>query len=305
MQVYSGSSNPDLAKKIAEGLGVMLGRVQITRFPNGETRIWVNEPKVEKQVVLVQSFASPTNEHLIEFCLLCDALRRKGATEITAVCPWLGYSKQDKVFRAGEPLSAKVTAQIMQIGKPGKIITFDLHNRATLGFFEVAVVELSAKPLLTEYFRKKVGERTMVAAPDAGSVKASTSFAMELSLPVVYLDKKRDLATGKVEIAGMSRPVKGMDILLIDDNVFTGSTLLSTARELTKAGAKSIRVGVTHHLYVPGVQEKLEQSTIDEIVVTDSIQPTVNSQRPDSKPQTASRKLKILSVAQLIVDELK
>lgn len=300
MQIFAGSSNLQLAKKMAELVGTALGELEISQFANGETRVWIKEKKVEKSVVLVQSLSTPTNENLVEFCLICDALRRGGATEITAVIPWMGYSKQDKVFRPGEPLSAKVVAQILQVARPSRIITVDLHNRATLGFFDMPITELSAKPLLVEYFRAKVKEGTVVVAPDAGSVKASTAFATEIGVPVVYVDKKRDLVTGEVKVLGMSRSVKGLNVIIVDDNVFTGSTLLETAKELKEAGAKSIRVGLTHHLYVPGVQEKLEKSEIDEIVVTD----TVARGATNEKAEKRNSKLKVLSVSSLIVDEI-
>lgn len=311
MQIFSGSSNPELSKKIAKLLDVKLGEIEISQFPNGETRVWIKEKRIEKEVVVIQSLSTPTNEHLIEFCLICDALRRGGATEITAVIPWMGYSKQDKVFRSGESLSAKVVAQIIQVGHLSRIITFDLHNKATLGFFDVPVSDLTAKSLLVEYFQQIITRATtrvaptgtnnyVVVAPDAGAVKASTAFAMELGVSVVYMDKKRDLVTGEVTVVGMSRSVEGADVIIVDDNVFTGLTLLKTAHELKKAGAKSIRVGLTHHLYVDGVQEKIEKSEIDEIVVTDTVMIDARLQKLD----TSKGKLKILSVAQMIVDEI-
>lgn len=295
MQIYSGSSNSQLAEKIAKAMKLSLGKIEISRFSNGELRIFIDE-KIDKKVIVVQSLSSPTNDYLVEFCLICDALHRGGATEIVAVVPWMGYSKQDKVFRNGEPLSAKVIAQIIQVANVSKIITFDLHNKATLGFFDVPVTDLSAKPLLLEHFRKRVGESTVVVAPDAGSVKSSATIASELNVPIVYMDKKRDLVTGEVEVLGMSRSVEGADVIIVDDNVFTGSTLLQTSKELKKAGAKTIHVGVTHHLYVPGVQGKLEASEIDEIVVTDTVA---------NNDKKLSDKLTILSVAKLIVDELR
>ncbi|MEI8232414.1 MAG: ribose-phosphate pyrophosphokinase [bacterium] len=302
MQVFSGSSNRGLAEKIVKLLDLRIGEMEISQFSNGETRVWVKEKKIEKQVILVQSLSTPTNENLIELCLICDALHRGGATEIVAVIPWMGYSKQDKVFRAGEPLSAKVVAQIIQVAHVSQIITIDLHNRATLGFFDCPIKELSAKPLLIEYFRKSVKETTVVVAPDAGAVKASTSFALEIGAPVIYMDKKRDLDTGEVKVVGMSSSVAGKDVIIVDDNVFTGSTLLATAKELKKNGTKTVRVGLTHHLYVEGVQEKIEKSEIDEIVVTD----TVASKSQISNSQILkSSKLKILSVAEIIVDELR
>lgn len=311
MQIFSGSSNPELAKKIAKLMGIQVGNVELSQFANGETRVWVKEKKIEKQVVVVQSLSTPTNEHLMEFCLICDALHRGGATEITAVIPWMGYSKQDKVFRAGEPLSAKVVAQILQVARPARIITVDLHNRATLGFFDVPVTELAAKPLLVEHFGKEIGTRSgvegtsewVVVAPDAGAVKGSTEFAQELGLAVVYVDKIRDLASGAVTVVGMSRSVKDAEVLIVDDNVFTGSTLLETAKELKKAGAKSVRVGLTHHLYVPGVQEKIEKSQINEMVVTDTVATNVHQAQMTNVHKAG--KLKVLSVAQLIVDELR
>lgn len=299
MQIFGGSSNRKLAIKIAELMGIALGDIDISNFANGETRVWIKESKIEKQVILVQSLSTPTNEHLVEFNLICDALHRGGASEIIAVIPWMGYSKQDKVFRNGEPLSAKVVAQIIQSARPSKIITIDLHNRATLGFFDCPIVELTAKPLLIKYFEKVINEKTVVVAPDSGAVKASTEMAAHLKVPVVYIDKKRDLETGEVEVVGMSSDVTGAEVIIFDDNVFTGSTLLATAKELKKAGAKSIKVGLTHHLHVDGVQEKIEESEIDEIVVTDTVSEIINNQAPIS-----NTKLKILSVAQMVVDEI-
>lgn len=304
MQIFSGSSNRELAKKVADLMGAQLGEIEISEFAGGETRVWIKEQKIEKEVTVLQSLSIPTNDYLIELCLICDALRRGGAVDIVAVIPWMGYSKQDKVFRHGEPLSAKVVAQIIQVCHLSKIITFDLHNKATLGFFDVPVTDLSAKPLLVEYFKKLISEKGqvksnfVVVAPDAGAVKASTAFALEVGVPVVYMDKKRDLITGEVKVVGMSRPVDGTDVIIVDDNVFTGSTLLETAKELKKSGAKTIRVGLTHHLYVPGVQEKLEKSEIDEIVVTDTISEKGKVRRGKYS------KLKILSVAQMIADNL-
>jgi ribose-phosphate pyrophosphokinase len=319
MQIFAGSSNRTLAEAVGELLSSKLGEMEITKFANGETRVWVRESKVEKEVVVLQSLSTPTNEHLVEFCLICDALHRGGAKEITAVIPWMGYSKQDKVFRNGEPLSAKVVAQILQVARIEKILTFDLHNRATLGFFDIPVIELSAKPILMEYFGGIIhGELTgeprlaptknnyVVVSPDAGAVKASTEFAKNLNLQVLYMDKKRDLASGEVTVVGMSRPVAGRNVIMVDDNVFTGATLLSTAKELKRAGARSIRVGLTHHLYVPGVQEKIEASKIDEIVVSDTVLNTglhvaLSSRLHEDKNWG---KLKVLSVAGIIAGEL-
>jgi ribose-phosphate pyrophosphokinase len=293
MQIFSGSSNRDLAEKIAKILGTKLGEMEISQFANGETRVWVKEKKIEKSVIVVQSLSSPTNEHLVEFCLICDALQRGGATDIAAVIPWMGYSKQDKVFRVGEPLSAKVVAQIIQTTKIKKLITFDLHNRAIMGFFDIPTIELSAKSIFLEYFRSRITDKMIVVAPDAGSVKSSSNFARELKLPIAYMDKRRDYLTGKVDVMGMSGEVKGQHVVIVDDLIVTGCTIIEAAKYLKAQGALTVTVAATHHLYVPGAQEKLVASDIGEIVVTDTVQPTNGG------------KLKILSVAQAIVDELQ
>lgn len=294
MMVFSGSSNQALAQSIAQKLGVGFGGVELSRFANSEARVFLSEARVPRQVVVVQSLSAPTDENLVEFCLLCDGLVRKGAKEITAVIPWLGYSKQDKVFREGEPLSVKVIANLLQVVPVERVITFDLHNLAILGFFEVPVVNLSAKPLLVDYFREFVGSNTIVVAPDAGAVKESTAFAGELGVGVAYLDKKRDLITGKVRIVGINREVRGANVIIVDDMIATGDTLVEAAVFLRKQGAAGVVVGATHHLYVPGAQAKLDASEIGQVVVTDTI---VSQER--------SKKLKVLRVAELVVKTLK
>lgn len=313
MQIFSGSSNKGLAKKISKIGKYGLGSVESTVFENGERRVRVGDGSKHQgssKAVLVQSLSVPVDEHLIEFCLLSDALSRDGYTNLVGVIPWMGYSKQDKVFLPGESLAAKVVAQLIQTTKIKKLITFDLHNRAITGFFDIPVVELSAKPIFLEYFRNKIRNQEVgisdqsrewvVVAPDEGAVKSSAYFARELDVPIAYIDKRRDLKTGKVEVVAMSGEVKGKSVIIVDDMIVTGSTMMETAKYLKNKGAKSVSVAATHHLYVAGVQEKLEKSEIDEVVVTD----TVAQSATNPKSKILNPKLKILSVAKLIVDEL-
>jgi len=295
MRIFSGSSNRGLASKIANEGGHDLGKCEIDKFANGEKRVMV-EPGSGKAVI-VQSLSNPVDENLVELALLVDALSRSGYTNMVGVVPWLGYSKQDKIFLPGEPLSAKVVAQIIQTTKLKKLITFDLHNRAILGFFDIPVVELSAKPIFLQYFGKKMKSETVVVAPDEGAVKASAYFARELDVPIAYMDKRRDLRTGKVEVAGMSGEVKDKRVIIVDDMIVTGSTVMEAAKYLKSRGAKSVSVAATHHLYVEGVQEKLDKSALDEVVVTDTVQNT--------KYEIRNTKLKLLSVAELVARELE
>jgi len=291
--ICSGSSNPVLAKKLAQKLGTKLAEVHLDKFANGEARVWVAEKKVPREAIILQSLSRPADEHLVELMLLADALRRLGASEITAVVPWLGYSQQDKVFRSGEPLSVKVIAKMLQVVPLKRLITFDLHNQAILGFFEIPVTNLSARPLFVDFFKQDLSKDTLVVAPDEGAVKNSRVFAQELGVPVAYVDKKRDLVSGQVTISGLSRSVKGKEILILDDVIVTGSTLLKVAGFLKTQGAASIRVAATHYLDIPGTQAALEKSAINTIAATDTVAPPIKFP-----------KLQILSVADLLVQEL-
>ncbi|AKM79086.1 TPA: hypothetical protein DEQ95_03905 [Candidatus Beckwithbacteria bacterium] len=294
MLVFSGSSNKLLAQRVAAKLKTRLGKVELSRFANDEARVWVKEARVGKRAILVQSMSAPTDEHLIEFCLLGDALVRRGVKKIIAVIPWLGYTKQDKVFRPGEPLSVAVIAKIIELLPLQKVITFDLHKPHTRRFFKTPIANLSARELLEEYFRKRVSKNTIVVAPDVGSVKSNTSFAKKLKLPLVKIDKKRSLANGKVRVGGVSDEVKGKRVLIKDDMIATGSTLIEAVKFLKAKGASQIEVAATHHLYVPGAQAKLDRSPIARVVVTDTVEPRVKS-----------KKLVVLSVAEVIAREIR
>lgn len=292
--IFSGSSNKPLTAKLAKLLQAKLGRVQLTRFENREVRVFVKEKNL-KEAIVVQSLSNPPDEHLVEFNLICDALKRLGVAKITGVIPWLGYSKQDKVFRPGEPLSVKVIADMLQVSALDRVITVDLHNPSILGFFDAPVTNLSARELFIKHFKKLADLNVVVVAPDAGAVKNSTAFAQELGVGVAFIDKKRDLGTGEVKIRGITGEVGGKQALLIDDMIVTGSTLVETAEFLRKKGVKKILVGATHCLYLPGVLEAMEKN-VDQLVITDTIE----------KPKKIKfSKTSVLSVAQLVARSLK
>jgi len=293
MLVFSGSSNGSLAKRLAVKLKTRLGQVELSRFANDEARVWVKEKDVGRKAVVVQSLSQPTDHHLVELCLLIDGLKRKGVEEVIGVIPWMGYSKQDKVFRKGEPLSIAVVAKILNGVGFKKMITFDLHNPQSIKFFKTRLINLSARSLMVECFKRQVDEETVVVAPDKGGVKLSKEFAKDLGIAVAYLDKERDLSTGKVTVKGIKGEVENKRVLMIDDIMATGGTLIEAAKYLRVKGVQSIKVGVTHHLYVPGVQKKIDGSAIDSLVVTDTVE-----------PKEKSKKLEIIRVVDLIAGEL-
>lgn len=279
MQIYSGSSHLSLAQKLAKQTGLTLGQVDFSRFESDEVRVLVTEEKVDKEVIILQSLSSPTDHHIIEFLMLVDALRRRGAREITAIIPYMGYSKQDKIFREGESLSVKVVAQMLQIMPLSRLITFDLHNQAILGFFDIPVTNLPATSLFITHFQKQNLANYLVVAPDAGAAKKSSAFAASIGLDVVYIDKKRDLNTGEVKINGISGEVKGKNIIIVDDMVATGSTLEECSKYLLALGAQSVTIAVTHFLNVQGVAQKLISSGISQIITTNTIDFTLPSSK--------------------------
>jgi len=294
MQVYSGSSNEELAKKLAKALRVKLGRIEVSRFSNDEGRVYVTEPKVDSKVVVVQSLSIPTDTHLVEFSLICDALRRKGAKRIIAVIPWLGYSKQDKVFRPGEALSIKVVAKILELNFLDKIYVLNLHSQLIKKSFRRPIIELTARPLIEDYFKNKVTRDHVVVAPDKGSVASCRQLAKDLGVPLVKITKKRDRKTGIIAVTGMTGEVKGKRVIIKDDMIATGSTMIEVSKFLKAKGAKSIEVGAVHHLYVPGTQSRLNRDGIDQLVVTDTV-----------AAPAGTRGIKVLSVAGILAKAIR
>ena len=296
MKIFTGSSNPKLAEKIAAELGVKLGRIELSRFANGEARVWIKDDAVDKKAIVVQSFSSPPDEHLMEFCLICDALKRLGVKKIIAVIPWLGYCIQDKVFRPGEPLSSEVIAKVLQSLKINCIITLDLHNKTTADFFDFSFKHLLAVQTFVEYFAEKKIQIDSIISPDSGGLKRANQFAKAMNLPMTTINKKRDLDTGKVSILGINNEVKSKRVLVVDDFVSTGGTLIKTAHFLKEKGVKKVFAAITHHFYVHGVQEKIDKSQLDRLFVTDTIR------LPES---IKSKKLKTISVSKLLANVLK
>lgn len=294
MKIFSGSSNLPLAKKIAKELDTKLGDIELSQFPNGEARVWVKEKVGNQKCFVIQSFSNPPDRYIIELTLITDALKRRGAKQIIAFIPWFGYCVQDKVFREGEPLNSKVIAKIVQVTKLNQLFTVDLHNETILGFFDIPAEHLKATSIFIDFFKKDGID--LVVSPDVGALKNTTKLAHSLDMPIAVINKKRDLKTGKVKILGVNQQVKGKKVLINDDFVSTGQTLMKTAAFLKEQGVKKVVACLTHHFYVPGVQEKIEKSKIDKIYVTDTITPPKNHKY---------KKLNILSIAPLLAQKIK
>ena len=295
MKLVAGSSNPELAQTIARKMDITQVEVDISSFANGEKKIWIKNKVRGENVVLVQDFSHTTEQPITEFLLLADALERLGARHVNLVMPWMGYSLQDKIFRAGEPISAKVMANLISSSYIKRIFLLDLHNSSTTGFFSIPTQHLSAIELFVDYVKTNFTQlNPIVASPDFGGLKRSRVFADKLQLDLVNIDKHRDLTSGHVMAMDITAgTVIDKDVLVFDDCIVSGSTGVEAARILKESGAKSVHFFATHGPLVPEALAKLEKSELDDIIVTNSI-----------RHHHQSHKLKVIDVSGLFAESL-
>ncbi len=274
----SGTSNPALARAIAKHLKLPLGNIEITRFIDNECRVYIKEDVAGKCVYVIQSLSQIADQHLVELCLIGQALKSLKARHVTAVIPWMGYSKQDKEFRKGEAVSAQLVAKFIESAGFDSVITVELHSENLVPFFKIPVRVLSTHELLGESLKKlklsedKVNPKNfIVVSPDTGGKSRSEHFARTMKLPIVYLEKSRDVSTGKVEVSGISGSVKDKEVIIFDDIINTGATAIKTSEFLKKQGAAKIYFLATHAVLAGDASRHLAQSAIDEVIVTDTI----------------------------------
>ncbi|MBU0576516.1 ribose-phosphate pyrophosphokinase, partial [Patescibacteria group bacterium] len=220
----------------------------------------------------VQSFSQPVDEYIMEFLLLTDALERMGARHINAVIPWYGYSLQDKVFKEGEPLSAKVVANLVSTSYVKRVFILDVHNTSIAGFFSIPTHHLSALDLFTKFAKNTYDlTETVVASPDFGGLKRAWQFAESLGVDWVNIDKHRDLQTGEITQMELHGDVNDKTVLVFDDVSVSGGTVVEAAEILKKSGANKVHFLVTHGLFAADAQSKLNTPMVDTIIITNSI----------------------------------
>lgn len=299
--IISGSSNQLLAQELSKSSKIPLGKIVTGRFSNGEAKVRIEEEIYGNTFYVVQSLSQPVDEHIMELCLMVDALKRGGAEKIVAVVPWFGYGVQDKVFMPGEALSSKVVIDFLQTVGVHSLITVDLHSENIIGFFEIPVVHVTAVPLFAEYIVKKYGKDTLVVSPDFGGAKRARRMAREMGQEgtIGIIDKERSLTTGAVELRGINLDVKGKMVVIPDDFISTGSTMVEVIPLLKKAGAAKIIACITHPILAKDAAKNLAASDLDELVVTDSIL------IEDSKRKTFGGKLQTISTVSLLTPYIK
>lgn len=293
MILFSGTSNLPLAEKIAKKLRIKLGSVEIKRFLDLECRVWIKENVTGKEVCILQSLSMVADQNLMELCLMGNAVLGLGAKSIAAIIPWLGYSKQDKEFRKGEAVSSQLVAKFIESANFSKVITLELHSELIKKYFSIPILELSTKKILADNIDNF--QSYIVISPDKGGISRSDAFAKYLNLPISYLDKARDLSSGEVKILGIDKDIKNKKAVIFDDMINTGSTAVETARFLKNQGIKKIIFLATHAILSGEASKRLQESAIDEVVVSDTIFISKEKIFP---------KLKIISVSDLIAGSM-
>ena len=298
LEVFTGNSNPALAREVTEQIGVTMGEAEVGRFPDGEVMVVIRENVRGGDCFVIQSICTPPNENLMELLLLIDALRRASAGRITAVIPYFGYARQDRKVDPRVPISAKVVADLITTAGAHRVLTVDLHAGQIQGFFNIPVDNLYAMPVLINYLRKRVdGKKVAVVSPDAGGVERARAFARRLNADLAIIDKRRRRASEVAEMRLVGE-VDGSIALLVDDMIDTAGTITEAAKVVSAAGATEVIAVATHPILSDPACDRLNKSNIVEIVTTNSIPLR-------AKTQAELTKLKVLSVASLLAESVK
>ena len=294
MKIFSGTSNPPLAKAIAASIGTELGKCTCSAFPDGETFVKIEENVRGEDVFLVQSTCPPTNHNLMEMFILMDALRRASASRITAVLPFYGYARQDRKDQPRVPITAKLVANLLVAAGANRVLTMDLHAQQIQGFFDIPVDHLYAAPVMYEYLKKKKIPDLVVVSPDVGGLKMAHAYSQVLEAGLAIVAKRRKSAA-EVESMAIIGEIRGKNVLMVDDLTETAGTLTSAAHLLRKKGAEKVFACVSHALLNDIGIERLRKSRIDELITTDTV----------LRPVIEGVNITTLSVAGLLGEAIK
>lgn len=294
MKIFSGTSNPPLAKAIADYIGIELGKCIVSAFPDGETFVKIEENVRGEDVFLVQSTSPPTNHHLMELFIMMDALRRASASRITTVLPFYGYARQDRKDQPRVPITAKLVANLLVAAGANRILTMDLHAQQIQGFFDIPVDHLYAAPVMYEYLRSKQLQDLVVVSPDVGGLKMAHAYSQVLEAGLAIVAKRRKNAT-EIEAMTVIGEIRGKRILLVDDLTETAGTLTAAAGLLKRKGAKMVFACVSHAILNDLGIQRLRKSNIDELITTDTV----------LRPAIDGVRVTTLSVAGLLGEAIK
>ncbi|PFJ13355.1 ribose-phosphate pyrophosphokinase [Bacillus cereus] len=270
LKVFSLNSNKELAEQIAKHIGVGLGKCSVDRFSDGEVQINIEESIRGCDVFIIQSTSFPVNEHIMELLIMIDALKRASAKTINIVIPYYGYARQDRKARSREPITSKLVANLLETAGATRVITLDLHAPQIQGFFDIPIDHLMGVPILSDYFETKGLKDIVIVSPDHGGVTRARKMADRLKAPIAIIDKRRP-RPNVAEVMNIIGNIEGKTAILIDDIIDTAGTITLAANALVENGASEVYACCTHPVLSGPAIERIQNSNIKELVVTNSI----------------------------------
>jgi len=298
LMLFSGNATPELTRKVADYLGIELGKAKVGRFMDGEVNTEILENVRGMDVFILQSTCAPTNDSVMELVIMADALHRASAGRITAVVPYFGYARQDRRVRSARvPISAKVVADMMAVVGINRVLTVDLHADQIQGFFDIPVDNVYATPLLIKHIQKNATGEEIVVSPDVGGVVRARAVAKRLNDSELAIIDKRRPEANKAEVMHIIGDVAGRDCIIVDDMVDTAGTLCTAAAALKANGAKSVSAYATHAVLSGKAVENINNSALDRLVVTDTI-----PLRDDAKQCS---RITVLSLSEMLGESIR
>jgi ribose-phosphate pyrophosphokinase len=294
--LFSGNANRELAEEIAQVLGIRLGDVKLSRFSDGEMFCRIGENVRGLDTFVVQPTSNPVNDSLMELLIMCDALRRASAGSITAVLPYYGYARQDRKVAPRTPITAKLVADLLEIAGVNRAVCVDLHAGQIQGFFRFPTDNLYALPVFLDYMRQHFDENTVFVSPDAGGVERARAYSKQLGGSLAIIDKRREHANVS-EVMHLIGDVEGRDCVIVDDMIDTAGTLCNAAEAVQAGGAKSVVACATHGVLSGPAVERITNSALDAVVVTNTIRAT--------EAVKSCSKIQILSIGKLLGEAIR
>lgn len=297
MKLIAGNSNIPLTKDIAAYLGTVVTEATVKRFADNEVFVEIHENMRGEDVFVVQPTSFPSNDHIMELLVIIDALKRSSAKRITAVIPYYGYARQDRKVGPRTPISAKLVANILTTAGADRVLTVDLHAGQIQGFFDIPLDNLYSEPVFTKDIKRHFNaSEVVVVSPDVGGVVRARAYAKRIEAALAIIDKRREKA-GISEVMNIVGEVKGKDCIIVDDIVDSAGTLCNAAAALMENGAKSVYAYITHGVLSGKALERISDSVLTSLVITDSICPT--------KEVLATPKIKVISIAPLLAEAIR
>lgn len=295
MQILTGTHHPALAQAVAKKLGAKISSAQVMKFANSEIMCKLEESVRGADVFVFQTHSNPVNDAIMEQAIIIDAAKRASAKHITAVCPWLGYARQDRKSSGREPIAAKLVIDILAKAGADRIVSINLHSGQIQGFFDGPFDHLTALPPLAEHLKKKFGNDFVVVSPDSGGVKLAERYASMLGTDLAFIHKRRT-GPNKSEALHVIGEVKGRNCVLVDDMIDTAGTIVAAADQLKAHGALKISAVASHGVFSPPAADRLAKSSINFLIVTDTLPQDLTIKNP---------KLEVVSITDLLSSAVK